>query len=347
MSELQYGYCGMYGRQCQWGSADDLSVSFKSFDLNLLRVFDAVMAERSVLRASLTLNLTQSAVSHSLARLRDAIGDQLFVRFGNAMEPTPRALEISPAIRGALRTLQAAVELPTFDPSTSRRSFTIAASDFTTVLIVPRLLAVMRQDAPAVDLVVRPVTRIDLAEQLDVGRIDAAVGTFSAPPPRFRSTELFAYDDVLVTHRLPQEGALDLEQLARLPVAVISYGGDREGAVAGFIQERGLGRRSEMFDRLSFQRALTTLNTVPRFALSTPHFLALPELLRSSDLVAIVPRPLAEHFRCRAGLAVYELPYVSTALSVQLLWHERHDQDAAHVWLRQILEHTSNDIANI
>src|SRR6201991_2502006 len=214
--------------------------TFSNFDLNLLRVFDAVMQERSVLRASHKLFLSQSAVSHSLKRLRETLDDELFVRTVTGMQPTARALALAEPVRQALASLESTIGLQKFDPASSNKVFTIAASDFATMVLLPRLLRILAEEAPQVDLVVRPSTRIDLAEQLDLGRIDVAIGTFSTAPPRFHSNYLFDYDDVLVTHAGLVKHPMTLEIMSGLSLAVVSLGGDQEGAVDGYISERGL-----------------------------------------------------------------------------------------------------------
>jgi regulatory helix-turn-helix LysR family protein len=135
-----------------------VSVSFKTLDLNLLKVFDAVMEERSVLRASQKVALSQSAVSHSLARLREMLEDDLFVRTATGMQPTARALTMAPQVRDALRALEAAVELPTFVPATSTKQFTLAANDFTTMVLASPLLKILGREAPSIDLTIKPVT---------------------------------------------------------------------------------------------------------------------------------------------------------------------------------------------
>jgi DNA-binding transcriptional LysR family regulator len=133
------------------------------------------------------------------------------------MQPTARAVAMAGMIRDALKSLEAAIELPRFDPATSTRKFTIAANDFTTMVLAPRLLHVLRTEAPHVDLAIKPVTRIDLAEQIDLGRIDAALGTFQAPS-RFKSGFLFEYDDVLITHASQRLGAVTAEMLSEIPI---------------------------------------------------------------------------------------------------------------------------------
>src|ERR1051325_2997030 len=107
-----------------------VALSFNTLDLNLLKVFDAIMEERSVLRASQKLALSQSAVSHSLARLREMLDDDLFVRTATGIQPLSRSLALGSPVRAALRTFEAVIELPTFNPAVSTKLFTLAANDF-------------------------------------------------------------------------------------------------------------------------------------------------------------------------------------------------------------------------
>ena len=321
-----------------------MSVSFKTLDLNLLKVFDAVMEERSVLRASQKVALSQSAVSHSLARLREMLDDELFVRTATGMQPTARALTMAPQVRQALRSLEAAVELPTFAPAVSTKSFTLAANDFTTMVLAPPLLKILGREAPSIDLTIKPVTRIDLAEQIDLGRIDVAIGVFSPPPSRFRTALLFEYDDVLIIGKKRKLGRLDKAKLATLPLVVVSFGGEQEGAIGGFISERGLARRSEMYDRPALERALADCDHPPRIAVSLPHFLALPALLVDSELAAIVPRPLAQALERAHAITTHELPYTTTPVEVRLLWHERVEDEPSHEWLHEVLRRATEEL---
>jgi DNA-binding transcriptional LysR family regulator len=321
-----------------------MTASFSTLDLNLLRVFDAIMEERSVLRASQKVFLSQSAVSHSLARLREMLDDELFVRTAGGMQPTARALAMAPLVREALKTLEAAIGPPKFDPASSTRRFTIAANDFTTMIVAPHLLRIFNAEAPHIDIVIRPVTRIDLAEQIDLGRIDAAIGTFSDAPQRFRSNLLFEYDDVLIANASCKLGAMTIEQLSGLSIVVVSFGGEQEGAIDGFISERGLARRSEMYDRAAFERAFAASERVPRIAVSLPHFLALPALLEGSRLAAIVPRPLADSLARTHPILIYELPYPTIRLQVRSLWHERHEGDVSQEWLHDVMRRATEQL---
>ena len=321
-----------------------MAASFSNLDLNLLKVFDAVMEDRSVLRASQRIFLSQSAVSHSLARLRELLEDDLFVRTARGMQPTARAIEIGPTIRDALQKLERAIGSPSFDPSTSCKTFTLAASDFMTMVIAPRLLGLLKQEAPNVNIVIRPGTRIDLAEQIDLGRIDVAIGTFAEVPHRLKAIDLFEYGDVLIACASCDYSEMTIEKMAALRFVTVSLGGDKDGAVDGFIFERGLARRSEMYDRAAFERTFAAPTSAPRITISLPHFLAVPALLDGSDLVAIVPWPLAEIFARSQPLSIYQLPYPTSVLNVRVVWHERNEGEAAHRWLHGMLKRATEHL---
>ncbi len=321
-----------------------MAISFNRLDLNLLRVFDAIMEERSILRASQRVYLSQSAVSHALSRLRQMLDDELFVRTTSGMQPTARALAMAPFIREAWRSLEAAIGAPKFDPKSSTRQFTIAVSDFTTVVVVPQLLALLRCEAPMVDLVIRPDSRIDLIEQMELGQIDAAVGIFSNVPKPFRCSSLFACDDVLIANSSQALGELSVDGLADLAIATVSMRGEHEGIVDGFISERGLARRSEMYDRSALERAFSGRERSPRIAVSLPHFLALPALLEDTQLTAIVPRPLARSLTRIHPLSMHELPYAVAPVDVSVLWHERNTRSLPQEWLRGMLQRAAEPL---
>jgi DNA-binding transcriptional LysR family regulator len=308
-----------------------------TMDLNLLRVFDAVFEDRNLLRAGKRLHLSQSAISHALARLRDATNDQLFVRTARGMEPTAHALAIAAPLREALQRIDDAVGVRPFEPSTEHRQFVIAANDYVTSLLVTRLSRAIDATSPSIDIVVRPSTRLDLAEQIDVGRIDLGVGIFAQMPERFSSLGLWKQREVLVTrpgHPVSRRTPV-LRDLVDYPLVVITVGGQEEGAVDGFIVERGLARQSEMFDRHALRDALSDIGATPRLRVAVPHALAVPGLLRDTDMMSIVPMPLAREF-ARSGEVVWkELPYDPPSVTVRMLWHRRYDEDPAHTWLRR------------
>jgi DNA-binding transcriptional LysR family regulator len=312
------------------------AMSIGRMDLNLLKVFDAIHEDRNLVVAGRRLNLTQSAVSHALSRLRDLVGDELFVRTGKGMVPTGRASAMAPSLRDSLRRIEATLGVEPFAPERSSRHFTIAANDHLTVVIVAPLSRELRAAAPGVNLVVRPSTRLDLAEQIDLGRIDLAIGIFSQVPPRLNSRTLLSQGEaVLMRQGHPAaRRKLTLADLAKYPLATVSVGGQEEGAVDGFILERGLARQSEMFDRHALEDALAGIGAVPRLRMTVPHSLALPSLLRESDMLSIVPASLAQALAASGDLLLRQPPYRAATATIRAVWHRRNEHDAAHAWLR-------------
>lgn len=122
---------------------------------------------------------------------------------------------------------------------------------------------------------------------------------------------------------------------AKYPLVTISVGGQEEGAIDGFILERGLARQSEMFDRHALQEALADVGQVPRLRVTVPHSLAIPALLRDSDMLSIVPASLAKALTRDGELLLRQPPYRAGTATTRAVWHRRNDHDPAHVWLRE------------
>jgi len=152
--------------------------NFRTLDLNLLRVFDEVMAERSLTRAARNLSLTQPAVSNALRRLRETLGDELVQRSGHGMAPTPRALAIWPAVRDSLQQLQESLAPSEFEPATANSTFVLAMADATAAELIPGLVDTLEQEAPGVSARVIPLTTRDPRRLLDEESCDLAVGHF-------------------------------------------------------------------------------------------------------------------------------------------------------------------------
>ena len=318
-------------------------------DLNLIRLFDAVMRERHVARAGQSLGLSQSAVSHGLRRLRTLIGDDLFVRTAQGMEPTPRALAIAVQVRDALTAIEGAIGPQCFDPASSTRQFRLAATDHITAVVAPALVGIVETEAPLASIQIRPATRIDLTMQVDLGQIDIAVGLFSQIPHRLHARTLFEDRDVLVTASDHPDagGAIDIRTLARDPLVVVTVGGSEDGLPDGRLSERGLTRQTEMFDRDALNQAFRAVGLVPRLSLLQPHFLAVPSLIAHSRRVAIAPAALARGFVAAGVAGGSTPPWTPRPMTVQMVWHERWTQDPAHTWLREALFRASRGVAEI
>ncbi len=321
-------------------------MSIGRVDLNLIKVFDAVYEDRNLLRAGKRLNLSQSAVSHALTRLREVVGDELFVRTAKGMVPTARAISMAEDLRSSLRKIEATLGVEPFDPLQSTRRFAIAANDHLTVVLVAELSRLMAVEAPRIDLVIRPSTRIDLAEQIDVGRIDLALGIFAQVPPRLSARTLMTQGELIVMRKghPAARRKLALKDLARYPLVTVSVGGQEEGAVGGFILERGLARQAEMFDRHALEEALSGIGATPRYRTTVPHSLAIPALLRGADMLSIMPSTLARSLALGGDLLMREPPYASGLSTFRGVWHSRNDHDPAHMWLRDCVARAAQQV---
>ncbi len=317
----------------------------KNLDLNLLVVFDAVMRERNVLRAGQAIALSPSAVSHALSRLRALLNDDLFVRTAAGMVPTARATDMAPLVRDALVAAERAIGPAEFRPETSTRQFCIAATDYMTAVVVPHFLKALCEHAPHTGITILPATRIDLTAQIDIGRVDVALGSLLDIPHRLHARLLFEERDVLVLapdHPLAGQ-AISVSQLAELPLFAVAAGGIEDGQIS----ERGLTRRMEMFDRAMLVAEFARLGVTPNLKLIQPHFLALPALLAGTRAAAIAPARLADLFRRSGTAAISELPWTAPPTPVQMVWHVRHGFEPAHLWLRAQLEEAARTAGDI
>ncbi|MEM8654146.1 MAG: LysR family transcriptional regulator [Pseudomonadota bacterium] len=288
------------------------------FDMNLLLVFEALLIERNVTQAGQRLHLSQSATSSALRRLREATNDELFVRSADGMLPTPRALELAEPLRRALSDVRSALDGAAFDPATAVRTFTIAASDYDVALHIPRLAQLFSRDAPGIDLRVLPHSNVDAIGMVDTAQVDVALGWFPRAPQRLHLQLLIEESFVCVMRRGHplSDGLMSLEGYANAAHLLITLVGDTSGAVDDILREKGLSRR---------------------VAMTIPHFAAAPMVLAHSDLVAALPKRIANRFAEQHGLVVRSLPFKSYVTAHELLWHPRVDRHPAHVWLRQVL----------
>lgn len=302
--------------------------NLRTLDLNLLKVFDVVMSERSLTRAAEQLALTQPAVSNALRRLRDALGDDLLVRKGRALEPTARARELWPAVRGALQQLQASLVPNVFTPASANTTFMLTMADATAAEIMPGLLGIITRDAPGVSLRVVPLTTRDPRRLLDDAEADLAIGYFPAvmtdltaraqagESVSFRHHRLFEGDYVCVMrkgHPLSAE-PLTLDRYCAARHLLVSFSGRAFGFIDG---------------------ALATLGRSRHVVLTVNQFFIAGKVVTNSDLLTVLPRHFVKVTGFADQLAVRELPFSTAPVQVDSLWHLRHDAHSAHAWLRQ------------
>jgi DNA-binding transcriptional LysR family regulator len=311
---------------------------FASLDLNLLRVFDMLIEERSVTRAGERLGLSQSAISHALNRLRYVLNDELFVRMPDGMRPTARAAEIAPRIREGILQLQLALGPTEFDPARTERRFTITCGEYVGTVLMPGFIARVRALAPDAELRIRP-SNMGVAEALLAGRVDLAIGSFRRAPEPFVCEPLFQETRVWVLsadHPAARD-ELTLERLASLSHLIISATGEDEHAVDGYVVDHGLERLVTRSEVGLLQGALAARGLHRVIRMTTPHFPAALAVVSQSDMAAPLPRRLAAAFADQYRLRLFDPPYPSPPFDIMALWHRDHGDEPAIGWLRAVL----------
>lgn len=288
-----------------------------ALDLNLLLALDALLHERNVTRAAGRVGLTQSAMSHKLRRLRELFEDDLLVGGRQGMVPTERALALAGPVRRGLLELHAAIRSTTpFDPATAERDFTIVSSDYADFVILPRVLEHLSRHAPGIGLRMRP-SATPKPEALEDGSADIVMG-MAVEGSGLKQRVVF--DETLVViirdghPALADDGTLSLERYAALGHVQVTDD-DGPGIVDRALAQHGLRRR---------------------VVLRTPYFAAVPFMVARSELVATVPRALAEEAAGLVPLRLLPPPLPVPSFRIMMTWHERSQRDPAHEWLREL-----------
>ena len=312
-----------------------------AIDLNLLKVFDALLEERSVTRAGARLGLTQSAVSHALNRLRYALDDELFLRDSRGMTPTPRAVEIGPRLHAALNSLQAAIMPADFDPATTERRFLIVAGAYACAVLLPPLVAKLQALAPKAHLEIGEITP-NLVEDLDAGRVDFVIFGFDSVPERFATERLMLERLAWVVragHPLTQ-GPVTFADLVE-PAHV--YVSSRRAPLVGGGQ-RPLSVRASYEDRGAFESELAKRGLVRHIGVTVPDTYAALAVVLRSDMAALIPRRLALLSAQSGRLQLIEPPYESPPLDVTLLYRRDRLEEPSIAWMRDLLMETCREL---
>ncbi|AYM06127.1 LysR substrate-binding domain-containing protein [Agrobacterium radiobacter] len=291
--------------------------NLRSFDLNLLIAFDAMMEEMNVTRAARRLKIQQPAMSHNLSTLRTLFQDELFIRVGQEMKPTARALNLAGPVRQALRQAQAAVlTADVFDPATERRTFRLGMSSEVELLLLPDLTARLREIAPGIRILARNGQEQEITAMLDTGVIDMAVGcTYSKEQrhhcePLYSSSVFCCFNPALLD--LPNPVGLDAYVAAKH--AVISQTDSLHGCIKDALELSGL-----------------EIDVVA----AAPDFLSVLATARSSAVLATVSSRIALRYAPLLGLEISPVPVALNFPPVAMVWALQTDADAGAVWLRQ------------
>ena len=296
------------------------------YDLNLLPVFMALMEERSVTRAAARLGITQPALSNALNRLRDTLKDPLFIRERYGIKPTQFAEEISPVILETLAKLDDVIlGRQHFDAATSTRVFNIAPNSYVEIVLIPRVVARLRQLAPAIKVSLAPFGA-DLAEAgLVSGTTDMALGRIVDPPDNLIVQHLM--DDglacVVRADHPDVRDSLSREQYEQLRHDNVLPPGRMRVGLFQALERQGLRRE---------------------LAISVTHFLAVPEIIAVTDYCATLPRLICNQIAKDSRLKVIESPVDLGTFPVDIAWHVRYRNDPAHQWFRQLLVETAAEL---
>lgn len=309
-------------------------MSFQNLDLNLLRVFDAVMTEQNLTRAANRLAMTQPAVSNALKRLRDTLDDELLIRTAHGMKPTTRAEELWPAVRGALAGLEAAIAPENFDMTETRATFRLAMADSTASLLLPSLMRSIKRAAPGLKIRMVPLTTRDPRAMLLQSDVDLAVGSFPGVVDQLaggqstvspmRHKQLYSGEYVCVMrkdHPLTHKD-LSLDDYCNAHHVLVSFSGRADDQV---------------------NDALANIGRERRIALTVNEYFTVGRVVARTDLICVMPRHLIEPMGMDGALVSRELPFELPPVHVDMLWHERDTRNPAHQWLRDSLSAITNE----
>ena len=299
---------------------------FLTLDLNLLRVFDAIMTEQNLTRAAHRMAMTQPAVSNALKRLRDALGDDLLIRTAHGVKPTARAEELWPTIRSALSSLEEAVAPSSFDISRAQATFRMAMADATAALCLPPLVRTVETEAAGINVRMVPLTTREPRPMLLRGDVDVVIGFFpgviaqlaGGPETPIRHERLYSGQYVCVMRKNHPLASADLTLDAYCDAnhLLVSFSGRAHGLT---------------------DEALAQLDRKRRILLTVNQFFTGGRVVANSDLITVLPRHLIASTGMTGELIAKDLPFKLPEIHVDMLWHERDARSPAHKWLREKL----------
>jgi DNA-binding transcriptional LysR family regulator len=289
-----------------------------NIDLKLLAVVTELHKTRSVSQTAENLDLSQSAISMSLAKLRKLFNDPLFVRTSSGMNPTPHAVELIGLLKNAEDILQTALDLHVvFDPMRSERRFNLYSSDIAQVTLMPRLMQRLKSIAPNVGIELRRLSEAT-PKDLETGEADLAVGFILPLGAGFCQQRLFKDRFVCVVRKdHPRVGdTISIEEFQDETHLAIATSGTAHGV---------------------FEKALEARSVRRRVGLTVPSFLGITSIITTLDYLAVLPEQLARHLARTGNIKIVPLPFNVPSYYIMQHWHERYTQDPASKWLRSVV----------
>lgn len=303
-------------------------MNLNNLDLNLLRVLDTLIAERSVTRSAELLRRSQPAVSNALRRLRTLLGDDLLVRGPSGLVLTPRAEAIRQPLRDAITQIEKCLgDDQQFDPALAAGTFRLSAPDRLSLAIVPALFDRLRRFAPDMSLHVVTADRKRAMDLLDEDQTDVALAWYDQKPPHLNTERLYDEKLFCVFHRghplAKTRKRFDIASVLSFPHIVVS----------------ATGARTAIFDEL-----LSRHNLRRNPLVSVSNFTAVPHLLSRSDMIGVFTELASGVFEKSFGLVKRPVPLNVGVITTSMVWHVRHDKDAKHAWLRKQIKAIYRDL---
>lgn len=290
-------------------------------DLNLLVVMVALEEQRSVSRAAVKLGKSQPAVSAALGKLRAYFDDPLFLRAGNLMEPTPRAVAVANTARSVLERIRTEIiAAPIFDVAASEKAIRLALSDVGEVVFLPAILRKVRELMPRAAVRSVSLPAAEVPPELESGELDLAIGYFpDLQKGSFFQQTLFkdSFACLIRADHPITASKLTIKQFLQLEHAVVRVESRTEEVIERYLARNKMQRR---------------------VVLTTPHFASTPLIVAQSDLLVTVPEPLARYFAgAAANLRVVELPFEPPRIELKQFWHRKFHNDPRNRWLRAMI----------
>lgn len=300
-------------------------LNLRSVDLNLLVIFDALMTERHVSRAAMRIPMSQPAMSNALGRLRHVFKDELFIRAGGAMEPTPRAQEIGEAVKLILRQAERLLSSDRlFEPGSAQRQFTVRMSDLIAYLVLPAMLDKLSGEAPGITLDVLHMSPERSIKALEADQLDLAISTQLRHGANVRSETLFPDQMVCIMRKdHPLAGA-------RL-------------TLTRFLQADHIRVAMSPTDIRFVDNVLAEMGSKRKVVTTVPNWLLLPPLLAKGQAIAVTSKRLAAQFG-GASLVARPLPFASPPFTWDMYWQRRYDNSPAHTWLRGLVRRSCTTV---
>jgi DNA-binding transcriptional LysR family regulator len=302
-------------------------MNINSIDLNLMIAFDALITLRHVTKAGEAIGRSQPAMSNALARLRTVFQDQLLIKSGNHMKPTPRALELLPQIQLALKHLENAINSNIkFNPSDTKQNFVIAMVENAAFILLPLLTPYLFKNAPNIKIDIIGVTNIRGIKLVETERCDMAIDLTPRTVPR-QIKKVRLYKETFICMTRPDHPILSME-----------------ATLENYLSFKHIAVHPSESSESSVDNALKSIGKFRHVAIKSPYSLVVNLMINDSDLVATLPKRNALFFSNKQNLPTFEVPFGIPGFDVDMLWHRSLNDDPAHKWLRMVVQKIATNI---